>query len=357
MVPCTENAESFGFLDANKQGQVLVELVRETEDAIMITDAPPTNARPHILYINPAFTTVTGYNSKDVLGQTPHLLYGPRTDGTTLDRLRSCLEDGRRFDGETVMYQKDGTPYLSHWTMTPIRNENAVITHWMSIQRDITNQQKQQHNLLRVQEEERSRIAKEIHHELGGLLTSLQMSLTLVGEDLAEQKCGHHLQKAKRQVNEVSTSIRSISRRLLPRVLDNYGLGEALEWLVHELRKHEDLDVDMYSEVDDEEEVSSLLQTTAYRIVQEALTNVRRHAQTDAAQVVLNREANELRIHVIDEGRGFHPSSVSTDGRVGLEGMRQRAERLNGSLNVESAPGEGTRVSVTLPLVGAPPDA
>lgn len=349
MIHRTENTESLGFLNPNEQIQILLELVRDTEDAIMITDAPPATARPHILYVNPAFTTITGYTSEDALGQTTDLFYGPRTNGVVVDRLRTCLENGRGFEGETVHYKKDGTPYLSHWTMTPIRNDEEI-TYWIWVQRDVTTQQKRQHSLLRVQEEERSRIAQEIHQELGGLLTTLQMNLTLVGENLVEQNSGQHLQKAKQLVNEVSRSIRGISRRLLPRVLDNYGLGEALEWLVNELEQHEDLEVDLYSELDDEDEVSPLVQTMVYRIVQEALTNVRRHAQTDGAQVVLNREPNELRIHVIDEGRGFSPSSTSTDGRIGLQGMKERAERFNGSLDVESTPGEGTRVSVTLPL-------
>ena len=112
--------------------------VRQTKESIVITDAELELPGPRIVYVNPAFTEMTGYASNEVVGWTPRILQGPRTDRRVLDRLRGCLERGEAFEGVAVNYRKDGAEFVLEWKITPIRDTGGKITHFVSIQRDIT---------------------------------------------------------------------------------------------------------------------------------------------------------------------------------------------------------------------------
>jgi PAS domain S-box-containing protein len=109
--------------------------ITESFNAIMITE----NRRGYpIVFINQAFTEMTGYHLADLAGKSPSLLQGPRTDPVVLERLRKDLEEGRIFHGRAVNYRKDGSEFLMEWKIAPVRNENEVVTHFMAIQRDVT---------------------------------------------------------------------------------------------------------------------------------------------------------------------------------------------------------------------------
>jgi PAS domain S-box-containing protein len=328
------------------------EVVEQTYDAVVITEGDPLKKPgPRIIYTNPAFERTTGYDREEVVGKTPRILQGPDTEPWILHRIRRQLEQGHKFEGEAINYKKDGTPYINHWSIAPVRDEDGTITHWVSVQRDVTEERRMGERLLEVQDEERRRIDQEIHDEMGGLLTSLQMTV-----DLARLQTGpnseviEHLEDLEALLDELSGVARTISRRLHPSVLDDYGLSQALPSLVGEIEARHELEIDLHNEVESGERYSSLVETTAYRVVQESLWNVVRHAETSAAQVVVQTAEHQLHVHVFDAGVGFDPAAPSADDHYGLEGMRRRVERLNGRLEVDSTPGEGTRISATVPV-------
>lgn len=101
---------------------------------IIITDAHLQQPGPRILFVNRAFCASTGYSEKELLGQSPRILQGPRTDPTVLRRLAECLKNGEPFLGQTINYRKDGSPYLARWNISPICDENGKITHYVSFQ-------------------------------------------------------------------------------------------------------------------------------------------------------------------------------------------------------------------------------
>lgn len=104
----------------------------------MVTDAEIDEPGPRVLYVNPEFTRMTGYEQADLQNQSPRILQGPKTDRLVLDRLRRCLEAGKRFEGETINYRKDGTPFIMRWYIEPIHGSEGRITHWFAVQRDVT---------------------------------------------------------------------------------------------------------------------------------------------------------------------------------------------------------------------------
>jgi PAS domain S-box-containing protein len=327
--------------------------VEQAHEAVVISEGKPLEEPgPPILYVNPAFTVMTGYEAHEVIGRSPRFLRGPQTEPWVLKRLRRRLKQGQSFEGEAVNYRKNGTPFVNHWSSAPVRNEEGDITHWVSVQRDVTEERQMDRRLLAVQDEERRRIDEEIHDEMGGLLATLQLTVDRVrmatGEDGATADPLDHIVHL---VDELASVTRSISRRLYPGELDDHGLAGALSSLVRSLHDRHGLTVDVEAPFDTEERFPQLVEVTAYRVVHEALMNVVQHAQTDAARIRMSVRDGQLRLRVEDDGRGFDPSTQK-ETTYGLAGMRERVERLNGEIDVWAAPGEGTQMAAGLPLTG-----
>ena len=118
--------------------KLLASVVHFSEDSIIVTDTQLDEPGPHIVYVNPGFTKMTGYLPEDVIGKTPRILQGPKTDMTTIERLRKTLNDDDVFFGQAINYRKDGTEFWNEWHIEPIRNEEGELTHYIAIQHDIT---------------------------------------------------------------------------------------------------------------------------------------------------------------------------------------------------------------------------
>ena len=214
-------------------------------------------------------------------------------------------------------------------------------------------------SVWRVQEDERRRLARELHDGIGQTLTALKNQLEVTRQDrgLAEavdERIGEALRMAAQALDDT----RELSRLLRPAVLDDLGLEPALSWLARTVRERFAIDVDLdVRGLDDR--LDPEIETLAFRVVQEALTNVAKHSSATSAKIRVERSPSHLRIRMSDEGRGFDPSRVfdpvHRDGGVGLRGMRDRAELFGGTLGIDSAAGRGTRLEIVVPL-GEPGD-
>jgi two-component system NarL family sensor kinase len=199
----------------------------------------------------------------------------------------------------------------------------------------------------RVQEEERRRLARELHDGLGQTLTALTHQLERLGEKLdgavapeLSDRLSDSVEMARLALNET----RELSRLLRPPVLDDLGLVAALSWLARTLEQRTDLKVELTLDPL-AERVDPDLKTLVFRLVQEALTNVLRHAGVDRAQVAVWRSGESLVLRVADAGRGFEPQAILGEGATtgsGLRGMRDRLELFGGRLEIASVPGQGT---------------
>ena len=130
--------------------RLLSEAVEQAKESVVITEAEPLDEPgPRIEYVNEAFEEMTGYSEKEVLGETPRILHGPETEQEVLDSLRGALEAGEEWEGETANYRKDGTPYRVQWNISPVRGEEGEIEHWVSVQRDVTEEREQEAALRR----------------------------------------------------------------------------------------------------------------------------------------------------------------------------------------------------------------
>lgn len=327
-------------------------VIEQAHEAVLILQGDPREKPgPTITYANPGFREMTGYEPDEATGQPLQILFGSETEAWVLDDLWTHLEEGQRHEGEAISYRKDGTPFVSRWSIAPVYDEQDTLIRWISVLRDVTEKREMGKHLIEVQDEERRRIDKEMHNEMGGLLTTLQMTVELSRREAEEDSdLTERFQEMEDLVCTLSSVSRTIARRLHPRVLDDHGLAAALNTMKDELAEHHDLDIDLRTEIEDGERFSTLVEMTTFRVIQEGLINVVRHAETGSAQVILNKVENQLRFHVIDEGIGFDPETEPDEHTYGLRGMAERIEHLNGDFEIDAAPGEGTRISATLPL-------
>lgn len=207
-----------------------------------------------------------------------------------------------------------------------------------------------------VQEEERRRLARELHDGIGQTLTAVKNQLALLTARAAAEAPGlaAELGAAFAATDQALQETRELSRLLRPPILDDLGLEPALRWLRRTLGERAGLTVELAVEnLDEATRLAPDLETLVFRVAQEALTNVVRHAGVDTARLTVRRSDERLRLEVADCGRGFEPAEAASRDGIGLRGMRDRVELFGGRLDVRSAPGRGTTVAVELPLAEA----
>jgi signal transduction histidine kinase len=200
-----------------------------------------------------------------------------------------------------------------------------------------------------AQELERRRLARELHDETGQALTSILLGLSTLDRAGSETEVQEVTATVRELVVSTLQSVRRLALELRPAALDDFGLLPALKRLGQAVRERSSLDVQVEARLGPER-LSPEAETAVYRIVQEALTNVVRHAEAEHVSVVLTRKNEGVSVVVEDDGKGFVPESASNRGGLGLLGMRERVQLLDGTLRVESAPGAGTTLVLQLPL-------
>ncbi|KRB96876.1 hypothetical protein ASE11_15875 [Hydrogenophaga sp. Root209] len=205
-------------------------------------------------------------------------------------------------------------------------------------------------SMVEAREEERRRIARELHDELGQRLTALKLEMTACQRDHPNPEAGERAQLMQEMLDDTVASVRRIAMDLRPLMLDDLGLPEAIDWLVKEFKRRTGIEVD-YRVGEGLRDLSPNLATTLYRIVQEALTNITRHARATRVLVEVNGSGDALRLVIEDNGVGFTSGTRSrSPGSFGLLGIRERVLMLGGHLSVGNAPGGGARLEARVPL-------
>lgn len=205
--------------------------------------------------------------------------------------------------------------------------------------------------ILQAQEEERQRLARELHDEAAQALTSLLVHLRLLERAHEPEKAQQQVQRLRDLTAQALEEVRRVALDLRPTILDDLGLGAALEWRVDEFIQASGIRAKIQVE-GLEQRLPREVELVFYRVGQEALSNIVRHAQARHVTVALRRENSTLSLEVVDDGLGFSPVSTPLRGPrgLGLLGMRERLAMINGGLTIESEPDRGTRVLACAPL-------
>ena len=203
--------------------------------------------------------------------------------------------------------------------------------------------------VISVQDEERARVARELHDSTAQILAAIMLQLGVAARESSSPALDARIATLRELAAEALEEVRSLSHTMHPRVLDDLGLTAALEWIARQTREQESFDVEVFAE--EGAPIPAPLASVLYRIAQEALRNAARHAGAERVEILLHRTPTSATLEVADDGRGFdvHRAEERRPG-MGLFSMRERVGLVNGLLLVESKPGRGTRVVATVPL-------
>jgi PAS domain S-box-containing protein len=305
---------------------------------------------------NPRFEELFGITSEDLRGKTDRDIFPPEVAEQFFAHDRLVLAKRQALQVEERVPLPEGVhTYLS--VKFPIYDERGAADGLCGISTDITELKKAQEQLrllsgsiMASQEKERAAIARELHDELGQVLTALRMDAVWLSERLKDG----HAQAAGRAasmcdlIDKTIDEVRVLATRLRPGVLDDFGLIDALEWCTKDFAKRTGIAC-KFSHLN-MPNVDDLVATAAYRIAQEALTNVARHSFATQVKITLEAKNDRLTLAVQDNGRGFDTQKLADSECLGLAGMRERASLVGGSLELHAKPGSGARVYFRLPL-------
>ncbi|HEY9478551.1 MAG TPA: sensor histidine kinase [Gemmatimonadaceae bacterium] len=209
--------------------------------------------------------------------------------------------------------------------------------------------------VITAQDEERSRIARELHDSTAQSLTAIVLQLSAAARDARIPELAGRLSEVKEMAGLALEEVRTLSHRVHPRVLDDLGLVAAVRWLARQARDSADVDITVDA-LGDTEAIPAQVASVLYRVAQEALTNAVRHAAPTSVAIVVGTDANTASLEVADDGRGFDIAEAEARRPgMGLFSMRERVSLVDGQLDVISSPGTGTRVVARVPLAAGRP--
>ena len=336
-------------------GKLQSELLQLAHDAIIVRDVDST-----ILFWNRGAEETYGWTAAEACGNVTHQFLKTEFP-ESLEQLYEKLYDAGSWEGELVHWTKEGKRIVVASRHVLERDPQGRTIGILEINRDITAQKEAEEalrnlsaRLLQLQDEERRRIARELHDSTGQSLAALVIQLSAVSAKITDidPAAAELLREAILLSQKASDDIRTLSYLLYPPTLDYAGLRSALEWYIegftHRCNVRVELNVSLGPN-----RLPEILERTLFRIVQESLTNIFRHSGSETARVQIEARSGIVRLEVADNGKGI-PENIlaalnSSGGQlgVGIRGMRERVRQLGGWLQIRSRP-NGTTIIVTL---------
>jgi PAS domain S-box-containing protein len=357
---------------------------------------------------NPGAERLKGYAAEEIIGKHFSVFYPPKDvqSGKPSRNLAEALQKGQ-IEDEGWRVRKDGSRFWANVVITALLNERGNLQGFAKLTRDMSKQRERMESLRKakeelqlrvdqraedllqvnrelraevaererveeklrmsleqlralaarlqeVREEERAGVAREIHDELGQACTAIKMDLALIGRKATKRQTQLQakVKGAMELVDNMIQTLRRIASDLRPRTLDDLGLTAALEWQAQEFENRTGIRCSLTLP----DEVLALdreMSTAIFRIFQESLTNVVRHAQATQVAARLAKEGNALILEVRDNGKGFDAEEVRQRKSLGLVGMQERALLLNGEIKIEGEPGAGTNMKLRIPFTSS----
>lgn len=316
------------------------------------------NRQGKIESVNSQIKKMFGYEAKEVLGKHILDLVPERFRDSHIIHQTAFMKSPhlREMGGGLELYarRKDGTEFPADIILSPIETENGTFV--ITVIRDITRRKRDENalreyadrqgelsrKLLNIQEAERRNIALELHDEIGQILTGLKLSLELTAKSYNDET----IQNAQNLVNDLMLKVRKLSLDLRPATLDHLGLLSSFLWLFRNYSTQTSIEIDFNHQGINSRRFAPEIETSAYRVVQEALTNVARHSKVKTAKVRVWADEKNLSVSIEDDGQGFDIEEVTeTTNSTGVAGMRERVQLLGGHFNIESVKDKGTKVN------------
>jgi PAS domain S-box-containing protein len=336
-------------------------IARSTTNAIIIS-----NPAGQIEWVNEAFTNITGFSFEEIAGKTRDVLYGGDTNAETVAFMEERLLRREPFECELLKYKRSGTPFWVQIQGRPVFHNDGRLNYYFQMETDITERKHAYAKLMKTEnqirtfarqlnhilEDERSRIAREIHDEFGQQLMGLKMSLSSLDRmNGVPAEAASIIRDLLSGVESTFQSMRHFATELRPGILDTLGLVPSIEWLGQGFEKRSGISCNVRINVREqmfEKDVS----TNYFRICQEALTNIMKHAQATRVSIGIDQDAETLTMEISDNGKGILTENLENPFSLGLLGMRERARLIGGNLKIDSDPRLGTRIQLSAKIYG-----
>ncbi len=359
-------------IDITERKEALEALRRSEERYRTLVDTSPAGivllGRDEIVtFASPRMLELLGDPEKsEVVGHPPYKWLAEEYQEQARSHMANILA-GRSpgYQSEYLLLKKDGTCFWGQTCSAPVKDELGNIAGVLAVVEDITERKRAEeeleasrqqlrnfaHYLEAAQERERTRIAHELHDEMAQSLTALKMDLSWLRKELPPNwsSLSGKVESMSRLVDNAMERVKRIVAELRPSVLDDLGLAAALEWQAEEFQKRTNIPCQV-SIIPKDIAVDPAMATALFRIAQEALTNIARHANATKAEVKLRKRAGKLFLQVRDNGKGISKDKLVAPDSLGLVGMRERVLPWKGELKIRGIKGKGTTVTAILPL-------
>ncbi|GJH28349.1 PAS domain-containing sensor histidine kinase [Caballeronia novacaledonica] len=327
-------------------------LVEAVEDyAIFLLDA-----HGNVATWNNGAKRIKGYDAREIVGRHFSVFYPPEdiAAGKPQSELAIAAQAGRVED-EGWRIRKDASRFWANVVITALHDAHGNLLGFAKVTRDMTDRLRLtelQHarelsaHVQSALENERASIARELHDDLGQQLAALKMQISLLDTGAHD---AHIATQSLAQIDTIIGSVRRIAAGLRPPVLDDLGLFAAIDWLACDFRRRYDLTIHLDLE-GEEDGFDTTASTSVFRLVQEALTNIVRHARASEARIAIVCAQSRCTLTIEDDGCGADVTRGRAAGAFGLLGMGERVRQLGGVIAFRSAPGEGFRIRAEIPL-------
>ena len=318
-----------------------------------------TDVKGDIEYVNSKFEEVTGYSQNEVLGKNSRILKTQHTTEKEFKELWETILSGKIWHGEFKSRKKDGTVFWDSTTITPVKNQEGIITSFIALKEDITEKKEQEKNFLyalfEAQEKEKLNFGEELHDSLSQILSAMSFYLdaTLNPKNTNEQLKKDYLLKVRELADDALRESRHISHGLMSKQLLKGGLIAAVNEICENYNVSRKIKFSFDSKGYEDKILNDSNTQNLYRIIQEITTNIIRHAAASKANIKLNIENNKLLIlEIEDNGIGIDPQLVKDKSKsFGLKNIQQRVSLLNGIVERKSEIDKGTKYIIKIPLV------
>ncbi|MFA4851380.1 MAG: PAS domain-containing sensor histidine kinase [Bacteroidales bacterium] len=326
------------------------------------------NLDKKIIYINNSFEKMFGFTKEELVGKKIGMIYPEITNNKLQKAIQNTFDGG--WVGELIGKRKDDSLFPMSVSSSRILDNNGNIIARMNSHRDITETKRAEKKMITyteqlrslsdhletVREEERLKLAREIHDGFGSSLTGLKMDLMVLKKNIlnnnntkVNSEVFDNIQSMSDLIDSTIGLVRKLSTELRPGILDELGLVEAIRWYIKEFEKRTDIK-SRFTVFPKNIKTDTKLATTLFRIFQEILTNIMRHSKATEVTVFLRKQKNLISLLIHDNGIGIKKEEVTSKNSLGILGMQERAMIFGGKLEIEGIEGKGTIIKVEIPL-------
>jgi PAS domain S-box-containing protein len=354
--------------DVTERKKIEQQIIKEKELSDSIINSLPGifylfSAERKLLRWNKNFETVSGYNSNEIVLITPVDFYEGEGRKMVQENFTKVMLEGKsQFEANFVTKHGDKVPYFFTGLRVEYKGNPCMLGTGIDVtlrkkaqeEIEVVNEQLHQltQHLQNIREVERKRIARDIHDDLGQQLTGIKMGVEWINKKTPDEFADikDKLVSIIALVNNCNVSVRKILNELRTDILDNYGIAEALEWQGRQFTGTTNIPL-VFTGPEESLKVEEEVATCLFRIFQESLNNIAKYANASQVTSSLTYAGNNIVLHVSDNGTGFDPELLKSKKSFGILGMKERVAALNGIFNLESSPGEGTSITITIPFI------